>query len=230
MQPEMVRQLQALQEQAARLGGLARGLSRAVPQRADGTDATGWVRVVLDRTGRPADIQVRNGWDQRMRADQIGAAVGEACVDAVRQGMRAWSESLDDSRWHAQRSAIPRGDDDDGERPDLPAGEPREVTELAEVVLSRLQSVRQAQVRESSAVSGSDDEARVTIHLEPGGAVSCVIDERWAVRRTGDAITTALTTALSRARSALAGENPPAAGVDGLIGDVLATLESFKNQ
>ena len=227
----MLRQLQALQERADQLSALARGLSRSAPERADGSDATGWVKVVLDGTGLPVEIQVRNGWEQRVESDRLAARIIEAHADAINQGMRAWSQSLDDNRWHFQRNIFTSGEGstDSGEQPRVPAGERREVSELAEVVISRLQSAQQETLPGPSAVEGRDDGRHVTIRLESGGTASCSIDPQWVVRRSGDVITSALMTALRRARAKLATENKSTVGVDGLVGDVLATLESLEN-
>jgi len=234
MQPEMIRQLQALQEQAERLSSLARGLSGAAPQQAEGVDATGQVTVVLDRSGRPVRIKVRDGWEQRLAAGRLGAAATDACAGAVAQAMRAWTQTLEQSRWQQQRNTF-----DHGRRhgtvgsvqsSPVPAGQPRDVSELAEIVMARLQTISQPSLPEPAPAQGSDAGGQVIVRLEPGGTLGCSIDERWATGRSGDAITEALQTALNRARTQLAGPRTPAADVDRLIGDVLTTLDNLKNQ
>jgi hypothetical protein len=228
----MMRQLRTLQEQAAHLSALAGTLSRSAPDRAEGADATGSVTVALDRAGRPVEIRVGNGWAERIEPSRLAAGIGEAHADAVRKGMRAWSESLKDSRWHAQRDGFDSGEGpaEPDTQPPPPAGERREVSDLAEEVISSLRSVQQVPVPEPAAVDGSDDDERVTVRLGPGGLVSCSIDQQWATGRSGDSITAALTSALGRARAKLPSEDKAAAGIDGLIGDVLATLASFNDR
>jgi hypothetical protein len=230
VQPEMMRELEMLQERAAQLGALARTLSRSSPDRAEGTDPTGWVKVTLDRSGLPAAIQIRNGWDQRIEPQHLAAGIADAHADAVSRGMRAWSDSLDENRWPSQRSTFDNGEaPPDREIRPLPAGQRREVSELAEEVIASLQSAQQAPPPEAQTIEGTDDDQRVTIRLSADGSVSCSIDQQWAAGRSGDSITSQLSTALSRARARLPRGDAPSTGVDGLIGDVLATLESFKN-
>jgi hypothetical protein len=222
----MMRRLQALQDQAARLGALARGLSQSVPDHAEGADGTGLVKVVLDRRGLPVRIEIRDGWERRIASRRLAAAVSEAQADAIARGMRDWSKSLADSRWPARRTSS----DGTGDAPLPPDGEPREVSELAEEVIASMQSVRERPEAGPTTFDGSDDQGRVTIRLAAEGTLACVIDQHWASGRGGDSITAALATALARARAKLPATGARSAGVDGLIGDVLATLKSFEDR
>lgn len=147
MQPDMMRQLQHLQQQAAQLGQLARDLTAATPQRSEGSDPTGWVRIVLGPDGLPAEIRVRDGWQQHLEPERLGAAVLDANNDAVQRAMQLWTAQLQDSHWSTRRA---EGDEATGEAAassavDLPAptpGQARDSNELAEQVLSALQAAQ----------------------------------------------------------------------------------------
>jgi len=112
----MLARLQQLQARVTQFGELAGRLAAAAPQQADGSDPSGWVRVTLGADGLPTAIKVRDGWGRRIEAAGLGAAVIAANADGIRQGMRAFSDRLDDARWWAQRTRL------DADGPDPPAG------------------------------------------------------------------------------------------------------------
>jgi DNA-binding protein YbaB len=229
MDADMVKRLQQLQREAAQLGQLAAGLASATPRRAEGNDRTGWARVAIAGDGFPHAIQIRNGWNQRIEVDRLGAAVMEANADAINQAMRAWSDQLDDSSWWARRARL----EHDG--PDWssatvatpPSGHVRDSAELAEDVLGALQRIQQQQPAAAPAGVGSDRNRHVTVKLGQGGLQGCLIDPEWAARRDGDAITAALSEALQAAEAEMPAAPRAGAGVDDLVGDALATLRAL---
>ena len=223
----MLARLQQLQAKVTQFGELANRLAEAVPRQAEGSDPTGRVRVVLGGDGLPTAISVRDGWDQRVAAAELGAAVVDANADALRQGMAAFSQHLDDTRWWAQRARI----DEDGPQPAAetlprpPDGRERDPGELTEDVLKALHTARQPAPARPAAAEGTDPQRYVTVTLGPGGLTGCAIDPGWAARRDGEAITAALAQALRAAKDAVPA--PAAEDLNGLLGDALATLRAI---
>src|SRR4051812_37940963 len=104
VQPEETRRLHRLQAQTAKLGLLTRQLAAAIPARTEGSDPTGCVLVTLGRDGIPADIRVRDGWQQRLQPEQLAGAVLDAHADAVQRAMRTCTDALDDGGWWRRRA------------------------------------------------------------------------------------------------------------------------------
>lgn len=212
-----------LQQQAARLGRLAHNLAVAVPQRAEGRDATGWVRLLLDRDGTPTEIKVRDGWQHRVRPQRLADAVLDANTDAARQALQQWLTAVNDAGWRhgsnvendAERTSLPTTE--------LPSGHARGSNELAEQATHRLREARTGQTS-TPVAEGRDDGEHVTVRLAPGGLVGCTIEPDWAVHRDGVTISSALATALRRA---VERRPAPPRGQDSLIGDALANLISL---
>jgi DNA-binding protein YbaB len=232
MDGDMLARLQQLQAKVTQFGELATQLAQAVPKQAEGCDASGWVRVVLGGDGLPTAISVRDGWDRRIEAAGLGAAVMDANADAIRQGMKAFSDHLDDNRWWTKRAHA----EEDGPDPSAgpvarpPAGTERDPGELTEDVLKALHTVQQPAETAPGAVEGSDPQRYVTVALGPGGLARCTIDPGWAARRDSNAITAALTQALRAARHAIPAPTAPSADLDGLLGDALATLRAITDR
>jgi len=232
MQPDMMRRLQQLQQQAAQLGQLARDLAAATPQQAEGQDRTGWVRITLDASGLPTEIRIRDGWQQRLEPERLGAAVLEANTDAVQRAMQTWTERLDDGNWWRHRADADEAVDNDPEPvianpDDLPHGQERESTDLAEQALATLQAAQQQRADLPPSADGTDDGRHVTVRLEAGGMAECLIEPRWAAQRDGATISAALSTAVRRAAVKRSAESAPSAEIDTLVGDALATLAAL---
>jgi DNA-binding protein YbaB len=227
MDSDSFTRLEQLQKQMAQLGELATSLAAATPRQAEGTDATGWVRVLIAHDGLPR-VKVRNGWNRRIEANLLGAAVVEANADAINSAMRAWSNELDASSWWTRRAG-PEEDElapSGGHASTPPAGVARDPSELTEEVLSALQAVRRQQPAAPADCEGSDPNRHVTVQLGQGGLLSCTIDPRWAARRDGDAITAAVSRALQAAVAKRSATQAPTPDLDGLVGDALATLRA----
>ena len=229
MNPDMFRQFEQLQAQMTQLSELARNLAAAAPQQAEGRDSSGWVLVSLGADGIPTSIRVRNGWEQRIEADRLGAAVMEASGAAIKAAMEAWSEALDDSRWWAQRARFEEGDTSGAavRSAEPPAGLVRDLPELTEQVLATMHRVQQEEPVEPNTVEGADPQGRVTVELGPEGMAGCSIDPAWAARTDGDRITAALSQALRSARERIPAAPKASFGLDELAGDALATLRAL---
>jgi DNA-binding protein YbaB len=227
MQPDMMRQLQQFQRQAEQLGQLARDLAAATPRRSDGTDATGGVRIVLGPDEFPVEIQIRDGWQQRLEPDRLGAAVLEANTDAVQRAMRAWTEQLDDSGWWRRRADVDGTAASGDGVPDLPYGQRRESADLAEDVLASLQAVQRQPVVPAIPDESVDDGRHVAVQVGPGGLTGCTIDPGWAARSNSSSINAALSSALQRAAAKHSATPRPNGKIDATLGDALATLTSF---
>jgi hypothetical protein len=232
MDPDMLARLQQLQAKVTQFGALATQLAQAVPQQAEGYDASGWVRVVLGGDGLPTVISVRDGWDKRIEPSGLGAAVMDANADGIRRGMKAFSDHLDDTRWWGHRVRA----DEDGPDPSTveasppPTGKERDPGELNEDILKALHMAQQTPEAAAGPVDGSDPQRYVTVTLGPSGLARCVVDADWAERRDGSAITAAFTQALRAAKSEILAPAPPDANLDGLLGDALATLRAITDQ
>lgn len=228
MEPEQILQLQRLQQRIAEVGRLARDMADGAPHHVEGSDATGWVRIVVGRGGLPTEIRVREGWQQRLYPDRLASAVTEAYSDAMQGAMRAWVSAVNGSGWWRCRATIDEVIDahtaHGGQAlPELPFGHARDVNDLAEEVMRQLQGAQPSQAASPASVEGHD-EGHVSIQLGPGGLTACTIAPDWAEHRDGAAISAALATALRRAVAAYPPSQPAGFEPDTLIGDALATL------
>jgi hypothetical protein len=227
---DMLARLGQLQAKVARIGEVAGRLAAAVPTRAEGCDASGSVEIVLAGDGIPDTITVRNGWDRRLEADGLAAAVMDANTEAIRSGMTAWGNQLDDTRWWAQRADLDENDPQPpANSPSLPEGIARDPNALAEDVLKALHNVQRPPAAPARG-EGSDSGRHVVVVLEGAGLADCSVQSDWAARRDGDTITAALNQALRAAKRAMPGRPAPATGLDALLGDALATLRSVTQQ
>ncbi|GAA2886875.1 hypothetical protein Acy02nite_24250 [Actinoplanes cyaneus] len=233
MQPESIKRLHEYAESVAKL---AKELSEETPQRSEGTDATGWVIVVLGRDGLPAEVRVRNGWQQRLDAEQLGAAVIESHNDALRQALRVWTRRLDDSRWWGRQRDVDaehlHGSAELYETPPQLGtdGRAHHDFEYGERVLKDLQDAQRLTTEVPRAVEGTDDGRHVIVRLGAGAMSSCEIEPRWASRCDGTVISAALSRALERAKSQLEAKTDQLQGLDAHLGDGLATLASLAGQ
>ncbi|BCJ44840.1 hypothetical protein GCM10010168_16530 [Actinoplanes ianthinogenes] len=238
MQPEAFRQLQ---QRVEALGRLAQELGAATPQWSEGSDPTGWVHVVLGPNGLPAEIRVRDKWQQRLEPEQLGVAVMEAHREAVRQAMRVLTRRLDDTHWWSRERDLDEypedflGQSSPATSPSpLSGGRVHNDVEYGEDVLKALQAVQRRADEVPPATKGAegrDDGRHVVVRLGVGGMTGCEIEPRWARNCDGTRISTALAVALKRAKSEIdAPETNAGSDVDTLLSDALATLTAFTDQ
>ena len=220
--------LRRLQRRTAELAQLVREFGEAIPALTEGSDATGWVLVVLGRDGLPTEIRVREGWRQRLAPERLASAVLDAHSDAVQRCTREWTNAVDDGGWWRRRADLNEESRLAGRTdPQLPSGQARDSNELAEEVLRELHSAQGPGANRSGTVEGWDDGEHVTVHLSSAGLSGCTIDPDWAQQRDGVSISTALATALQRAIAKLPASTPGGSGTGDLVGDALATLTSL---
>ncbi|MET0415226.1 MAG: hypothetical protein ABW022_04290 [Actinoplanes sp.] len=200
----------------------------AKPQHVEGTDRTGTVRVVLGADGIPTQVSVRDGWQQRLEPQELGAAVLGANNDALGSAMRAWAMAMDDGRWQ-HRDQLPDGTSAPAVpgSPELAAGQARDSNELAEEVLTQLHALQVPPTAAPAEEQAQDDGRHVTIRIGASGVSACAVDARWANNRDGASISAALTVALRRAAAQRPAPPPSSADLDALIGDALATLTAL---
>jgi hypothetical protein len=224
--------LDQLQARLSQLGELAAQLAAAIPEHAEGHDKTGYVYVVLDNGGLPNTIDIRNGWHRRLQAVDLGAAVMDANADAVRHGVTAWTDQLDDARWWARRAHFEEYGSRSAivEAPPMPPGAAREPAELTEDVLTALKAVQQPQPAAEKAGAGWDPGRRARLTLNSAGLASCSLDSDWAARQDGSVITAAVAQALRAAKAAMPHQPTVGLNLDGLVGDALATLRALTDQ
>ncbi|MEU4564889.1 hypothetical protein AB0F72_41465 [Actinoplanes sp. NPDC023936] len=230
MQQDLMQCLQQLQQRATQLGQLAGELASAVPERSEGYDVSGRVLVVLGPDGLPTEIRVREGWQERLEPDQLGAAILDAASDAGQSAVRTLAGRLDESRWWRRQRDADEGVENPDEKPLVRPflGRPQHDGEFNEQIMNALHaSVRQArQPCPSVEVTGTDTGQHVAVTLTGGGIAGCIIDPWWARDRTGSAITESVSTALRRALHDLAAPAHPSAELDALVGDALSTLNA----
>ena len=231
MEPEQILQLQQLRQRIAEVGRLAREMAEGAPHHVEGSDATGWVRIVVGRGGLPHQIRVREGWQQRLEPEQLASAVIEANSDAMQRAMRAFVSAMDDGGWWGRRAAVDEMTDGypahgSQASPELPVGNARDVNDLAEEVMLKLHRVQTSPAASPASVEGHD-EGHVSIQLGPGGLTACTIAPDWAKHRAGAAISAALSTAVRRAVATYPPLQPAGAEPDTFLGDALATLSSL---
>ena len=229
MQPDMMPELQ---QQAAQLGQLTRDLVAATPQRSEGSDATGCVWIALGPDGLPTEIRIRDGWRQRLEPGRLGAAVLDANTDAVQRAMQAWTAGLDDNRWWRRRADVDMSASEQAapsvlEPPEPPLGRASDGNQLAEQVLTALQTAQRQPIAAATPQEGMDDGRHATVEIGPGGLTACTIDPDWAAHRDGGSIGAALSAALDRAIAKRPTGSSPGVEIDGLLGDALATLVSL---
>jgi len=218
-------------------------LGQAAPERSEGSDTSGMVRVTIAADGLPSRISVQSRWQDRLTADSLSAAVTEAWAAAQQHRGEAWARALERSGWQqrmdrleaeAEQAAAAATDPVPAafRRPaaDVP---PRPLPVLYDEVMSAadVAMARSARApREPSTAVGSNRQRTVTVSLTPAGQLTCQADARWVSGRSGAELTEVLNAALSMARAGIAAadgeEAARTAGQDRLMAEVFATLEN----
>jgi hypothetical protein len=252
MSEDVVAELRRLQRYASGLRSLLDDAQSQVPDRAEGADRTGVVRVLLAADGLPREIRVASGWHRRLAADRFADAVAQAGTDALSARLTAWSATLEQQDWQgrAERLRDPgsqplsggsggippalRGPAAAGSpspahpgRPAPPGAPRRSLGELTEEMIRAFDTTAAATAKPADPKVGTGTSGGLTITVSRTGPVACDADPRWVAEQTAARLTTALGKALAAARAdldrAVADENP-AGPLDGLLAEALSML------
>jgi hypothetical protein len=233
MTADLIRELQQIQRYAAGLHELLAQAQTQAPRRAEGTDRSGGVRVVLGPDGFPETIRVDSGWERRLAPEAFGGAVGEAFSAAMGERLAAWTDTLRQQGWQSDIDRLKGAADRSPEappalrRPTPPRSRP--IGDVAEDMIKAFDTV-DAMARPPAPASGTGSAAggRLTITLAGNGALSCTAEPQWVSRQSPAALMSALNEALHAARADLARQHPPAAAttgrLDGLLDEAFALL------
>ncbi|GAA4701651.1 hypothetical protein [Phytohabitans rumicis] len=202
---------------AARVAGSLAGAAHS------GHDASGAVRIDLDRAGRVTAVHVAASWRTALPADRLGAAVVEAFSDAATRRLAAWAEAATAptprAAW-AEAATAPRATRAEaataptpppaGALPAVsgPAGlaHPGELLALLDEVAAFV-----AAPPTQEAIGRS---AHATVTVRSGDVVAVDVDPRWLARAECAEVAAELLRALNTAYRMLA---ELAAGADGLL-------------
>ncbi|BCB74502.1 hypothetical protein GCM10022251_74240 [Phytohabitans flavus] len=173
MSQEILGKLQRIQQQAEQLSNFVASLQAGAPQGADGYDATEQVRVEVGADGLPTGIRVESGWQDRLGPHAVGQAVVEAFAAAVANGMRAWSDSLAATSWHARAAELdaqgkfPAASNQVAFSPPAVTGSAgrRDPQEVAEDVLRASERLRQQTAAQALVGVGTDVSRNVAVTL-----------------------------------------------------------------
>jgi hypothetical protein len=109
MTADLIRELQRIQRYATGLGDLLAHAQAQAPRRAEGTDRSGGVRVVLGPDGFPETIRVESGWERRLAPEAFGGAVGEAFSAAMGERLAEWTDTLRREGWQSEVDRLKSG-------------------------------------------------------------------------------------------------------------------------
>ncbi|MET0235422.1 MAG: hypothetical protein ABW224_12330 [Kibdelosporangium sp.] len=229
MTDDLIRELRQLQQYASGLQGLIADAEANAPARAEGTDSSGAVHVVLGPNGVPKSYRVDQGWERKLRPEAFGDAVLGAFEQAMQDRMKAWTTTLQKDNWQSKVDNLEN-------QPQVPVmfqgpkftGTPRPLDDLAEDMMKAFDDVQQAPDLPKPAYAvGTAGGGKLTLTLSKSGVVSCVADPRWVSAQTATRLTNALSEALAAAKQELekmSVAQEPANPLDRLIGETFALL------
>jgi hypothetical protein len=239
-----------IQQYATDLNELMAELQRAAPERSEGNDRSGMVRVRIGHDAIPEAFAVSAQWRDRLPAASFAGAVVEAVQDAAQRRGREWSQVLERSGWpeRLRRLGAP------ADRPASAAVTPANpvpaafrrparglrtppMDELAEQVMRKiddLSSPEAAARAEPRPGRGANLGRTVELTLSGGGQVNCQADPRWVESQIGAGLTDALNAALQAARGDLAAaeavRTQGAGQSDELMTDILSAFDQLVHQ
>ena len=94
MTEDLTRSLARIASYSAGLKSVVDAAQASAPARGRGTDRTGVVSAVIGADGLPRSFRVNQSWPGRLRPENLGKAVAEACQDAVHDRLVTWSKRL----------------------------------------------------------------------------------------------------------------------------------------
>lgn len=219
MNPSFSDRLTELQARASRLQQIASGALAVSAGPAEASDRAGAVTVRLAHDGLPESIRLGWGWRRSIESTALASAVHEACQLAMAKRMSAWHADV-------ERSGVSfDADSGQGHRPgaSTPPSTPtqaafavpadvtfgsgeRPASAIIEEVFSLIDTWDQPGALPNNGNQGRGTAAggKVVLALSNHALVSCDIDSDWAQTQTDSTIQSALSAALSAARTGLA--------------------------
>lgn len=234
MTDDLAAQFAQMQRYALALKDMVNSAQSQSPSRAQGSDATGAVRVVLGPDGIPTSFRVDRDYNRKIDPGSFGSAVLEAFQSAMEDRLSTWGNSLVENGWQQRQEDLQRGRYQPTAESQVPAAfrqpsattAPRALDEVTEDVLRAFDNASQYSSHPRTA-RGTDQSGHLTIELSTSGMTSCTADGAWVSKQTAARLTNALGQALSRAREVLAEASEPPGGatsLDQLVAEALALL------
>lgn len=175
--------------------------------RAEGTDSTGTVRVVLDPAGVAERIELADGW-RRAVAGTLGAAVGDAARAAAGVQSAAFNARLGEIGYLDRLEQLDAWLD--GVTDEVPPGVPARPSPLpvpmGGTTADILASVEASELRRNSApaepagATGFAGFGKIAVTFAIDGSLRCAVDEQWLARRDDAEVSDALNHAIGAAR------------------------------
>jgi hypothetical protein len=228
MTDDLLADLLRLQSYAAGFQRLLREAQASSPPRAQGSDRSGSVTMIVGQDGLPVSIWVSPDWGRRIQPGAFGDAVVEASQSAQGERLAAWVDALERDGWPAKVNRLQAELDAPGatagadpvpgeippayrRAPDAPRPRPLDV--VIEDALRTFDAAEEYRPPPPASVqaAGSAAESRFTITLSEEGLVACVADPRWVAGQTQTALANAFSQAITEARDALARASASAA-------------------
>jgi hypothetical protein len=240
---DILQELRQLERQAGAIHDVFVDANAKSPSRAEGTDQTGTVRVVVDAEGLPAEIVVARDWHDVLAGSEFGRAVRDAFTDATRSRMAIWSQAIATSGW---RDRVEDLRDGAGRLPSDAAGTSGVVAPSVAAWRRPFEDVLGDVLRDDDPVAtapaptgtGWDESGQLVLTVAPSGLVSCVASAHWLSYQNAEALTTALAQAVGSARAELSaatraiapdgGPERPAERHARLFDEVLARLGELR--
>jgi hypothetical protein len=188
---------------------------RAAADGAQGADETGMVRARLARDGFPGQLWVAPDWQSRLRPEQFGDAVTQACRAAADDRARRLSHAMAEDDWLYQVEAAARetGPRRPPREPDLAqqrraarAANPRRPEAVLDDMMATFAEVDRfldAPPSPPPAGTGSDPHGALTVTVTESGLESCSVRAEWLDGQRAGFLTEAFGRALAAARADL---------------------------
>lgn len=224
-----VEDLERLAQKAADLRETMRGIQDASPERTEGSDRSGAVRVVVGADGLPESIQVDDRWQTRISPHALGAAVTEAAQEAARRRGEAWSRIVERAGSGQSGSAgatYPAAMPGTGGLPGT--SPPRSLGEIADEVIGNFDRTMASPPRGAATAQAraANHGRTLVVMLTESGQMSCAADAQWAAEQSGSRLNQALGTALASAREELRSRSAGSGISDNRASEILSELQA----
>jgi hypothetical protein len=240
MNDELNSRLRRLQRIADVMRGLMREAEATAPASTRAKDTTGAVTITLDAEGIPLKITVAVDWRRRLGTRALGAAVMDANAKAATDRMKAWTQALHGATWarKVERMMATGPDDLSTAVPEVlrPRVKSRPLGDLSDEMIRALDRV-EAPTVDRPRFHGINRRRTVAITLEAHGMTACQIENAWAARQSGPAVSAALAEALvaakahARAAARAEADRPnPVRAVDILLDEAMSLLHTRGNE